>query len=495
MFATAILTIVIVILLLALLVPRWRASNYPPGPFSWPFIGNQSLLRRLTSELGAQHLAFLELSKRYGSNVISLRLGTTKTLIASGNKAIQTILNNEEFDGRPWNEFIKLRNMGKKNGITMNDGAEWKDLRGWMIRTLKTVGFGRREMSEMIKDELLVILDNLKEGGVVRIKPLLAPSVINVLWTVATGKRLCEGPRLQYFIDLMERRSRAFDMVGGVLSAFPWIRYVAPETSGYNLIFTLNNELKGFLMEAITEHKKKYVPGSEADLIDMFLREMFEAEEAGSVFTEEQLVMILIDLFLAGCTTTTTSLDFLFLNMLVHQDVQRKVQEEIDSVIPPGRLPDVDDRAKLPYTEAVLSESLRMWPVFPVIGPRRVLRDTTVENYRIPKDSSILLNIYSVNMDPNLFDDPHTFKPDRFLKNGVYETDENVIVFGKGRRRCPGVILARSALFLLFVGIMQKYNFLPVPGKGPSVVQFVPGLTISPKPYELLVVPRRLCHV
>lgn len=53
--------------------------------------------------------------------------------------------------------------------------------------------------------------------------------------------------RLQYFNDLMERRSRAFDMSGGILSTFPWIRYVAPETSGYNLLTKLNNELKSFL--------------------------------------------------------------------------------------------------------------------------------------------------------------------------------------------------------------------------------------------------------
>lgn len=53
--------------------------------------------------------------------------------------------------------------------------------------------------------------------------------------------------RLQYFNDLMERRARAFDMSGGILSTFPWIRYVAPETSGYNLLTKLNNELKSFL--------------------------------------------------------------------------------------------------------------------------------------------------------------------------------------------------------------------------------------------------------
>ena len=484
------ITLVIVILLLISVVTGSKTNKSPPGPFPWPFVGNQYLLKRLTRKLGGQHLAFLELSKRYGSDLITLDLGNSKVVIVSGTKPVNTVLKNDEYDGRPWNEFINIRNLGKKTGITMNDGEEWKELRTWMVTTLREFGFGKRKMSEMIKDELVIVLENLKKGGARRLKPVIAPAVINVLWTLTTGKRFCETTRLQCFMDLMERRARAFDMVGGLLSTFPWLRYIAPEASGYNLLVTLNNELKDFLMEAIIEHREKYVLGSEADLIDMFLREMANSKESSSVFTEDQLVMILVDLFLAGCTTTGTTLDFLFLSMVVHQDVQRKLQKEIDSVIPSNRLPDLDDRSKLPYTEAVMAESQRMWPVLPVIGPRRVLRDTSLEDYRLPKESTILLNVYSVNMDPNVYPDPQTYNPERFLKDGVYDPPGSSLIFGGGRRRCPGDALARAAMFLLFVGVMQKYSLLPVQGKGPTSVEMNPGLSFSPKPYEILAVPR-----
>lgn len=91
------------------------------GPFSWPIFGNQFLMKRLIREFGGQHEAFLELSKRYASDVISVTMGNEKVLIVSGSKLCETILKNEEFDGRPWNEFIKLRNMGKKQGIRVQD--------------------------------------------------------------------------------------------------------------------------------------------------------------------------------------------------------------------------------------------------------------------------------------------------------------------------------------------------------------------------------------
>lgn len=80
-------------------------------------------------------------------------------------------------------------------GITMNDGPEWRVVRSWLVRTLRTLGFGRREMCNLIKEEVTRVLDNLGSGGVKRLYPVVAPAVISVLWTLTTGKRLCEGPR------------------------------------------------------------------------------------------------------------------------------------------------------------------------------------------------------------------------------------------------------------------------------------------------------------
>ncbi|XP_029055474.2 probable cytochrome P450 305a1 [Osmia bicornis bicornis] len=485
------ITVVLIILILILVVVKHKVKNQPPGPFPWPVIGNQFLLKRLTHKLGAQHFAFIELSKRYNSHLISLGSGANKVLVVSGSEScMMEVLKSEEFEGRPWNAFIEMRNMGKKQGITMNDGDEWREIRGWTMRTMRSFGFGKQNMLDMIKNELNIILDKMKKGGVQRLKPMIVPAVLNVLWMLTTGKPFGDDRKLQYFTELLERRARAFDMNGGFLAAFPWLRYVAPETSGYNLLVTLNNELKAFLMDIINEHKLQYSPENNDDLIDLFLHEMYSENSSSSIFNEDQLVMVLIDFFLAGCTTTATSMDFLFLIMVLHQDVQRKLQQEIDSVIPRDEFPELKHKIKLPYTEAVITESQRLWPPFPIIGPRRCLRDTNLGGYKIPKDSTILLNMYSIHVDPVLYPDPHTFNPERFIKDGVFEPNVNSLSFGKGRRRCPGEMLAKSAMFLLFTGIMQKYTLLPVPGKGPTSLEINPGLTISPKPYQSLVMPR-----
>ncbi|XP_063986985.1 probable cytochrome P450 305a1 [Diachasmimorpha longicaudata] len=466
-----------------------KSGEKIPGPFPWPVLGNLRLMRRLCKKFGGQHKAFLELSKDYDSDIINLRLGSSNVIVFSEFDGVTRILHDETFDARPWNEFSKIRNMGMQKGITMHEGPEWREMRAWLVRSLRDLGFGREEMSDKIRDELVIILDNLKSkgGGIVSMRPIISPAVINVIWSVATGKRIENEERLQYFFDLMERRARAFDIAGGMLSVFPWIRHIAPKASGYDLLITLNEELKSFLMETINEHKKNYTPGKEVDLIDMFLAEMYNGKGPEAGFTEDQLLMILIDLFLAGSQTTTVTLDFMFFYMTLHQEAQEKVHKELDSVISCGRLPEQTDRPLLPYTASVMAESQRLRIVTPIIGPRRALNDTIIDGYKIPKNSCILMNLYAIHTNPDDFEDPEAFKPERFMNDGVHVPHKKLIFFGGGHRRCPGETVARSAVFLLFVGIMKNYKLLPVPG---SYLDAEPqsGLTLSPKPYEVQLV-------
>lgn len=89
---------------------------------------------------------------------------------------------------------------------------------------------------------------------------------------------------------------------------------------------------------------------------------------------------------------------------------------------------------RMPFTEAILTECQRMWVVTPIIGPRRVLSDTTLDGYKILKNTTVLINIYSNNMDPENFPDPTSFKPERYInENGTYQPQESIILFGKGQ--------------------------------------------------------------
>lgn len=91
---------------------------------------------------------------------------------------------------------------------------------------------------------------------------------------------------------------------------------------------------------------------------------------------------------------------------------------------------------RLPFTEAVMTESQRLRLVVPIIGPRRALNNSTLNGYKIPKNSCILINIYSIHTDPNIFDNPKCFKPERFLNNNTFIPDKKLIFFGGGLFNC-----------------------------------------------------------
>lgn len=491
MIVTSILFI-LTLFIIFIALQKQRKTNSPPGPFPWPFVGNQFYLKALSRKFGGQHHAFIELGKRYNSGIISLRLGGEDIIVAIDKEIIQEVLSREEFDGRPWNEFTKIRNMGLRKGITMNDGVEWKELRNWAVRNLKNVGFAKQKMETLLLDELVSVMEKLKQGDMHRIKFAIETAVINVLWKLLTGQQIFVNSKLEYFITLLERRAEAFEICGGVFTSFLWLRYIFPNVIGYDIIYSLNKELKSLIMSTIEEHKCRYKKGAEEDFIDLFLREMttYENKTTVPLFTEDNLLVLLIDFFIAGINNTTSTLDFLFLHMIKYQGLQNKLHKEIDNVIGPERLPNLKDATNMPFTEAILTECQRMWVVTPIIGPRRVLADTTLGGYTIRKNTTVLMNIFANNMDPNLYPDPTSFKPERFIKEGVYQSDDKLITFGKGKRRCPGEALAKSAIFLLFVGVMQKYRLLPAPNEESVKLEITSGLTIAPKPYKAFLVPR-----
>lgn len=120
-------------------------------------------------------------------------------------------------------------------------------------------------------------------------------------------------------------------------------------------------------------------------------------------------------------------------------------------------------------------------------GPRRTLQATTLGGYNIPKNTTILIGVHSVHTDPDYWNNPEEFQPERFLDaNNKLVNTERMMTFGQGHRSCPGVNLGRAALFTFFVGILQRYRIeLPVDGDMPTT-KTIPGIMSSPKPYKVM---------
>ncbi|KDQ56874.1 hypothetical protein JAAARDRAFT_194819 [Jaapia argillacea MUCL 33604] len=159
---------------------------------------------------------------------------------------------------------------------------------------------------------------------------------------------------------------------------------------------------------------------------------------------------------------TITVVSQFILAMVLHPEVQIKAQEEIDSVIGTERLPNLDDRPFLPYTECVMNECLR-WTSPSAVGlPHRLMEDDVYKGMFLPKGSLMFANIWAMLRDEFLFPNPNTFDPDRYQEKVDEETerkrDPRGYVFGFGRRRCPGMHLADSTIWLLMASMLAALD-------------------------------------
>jgi cytochrome P450 len=194
-----------------------------------------------------------------------------------------------------------------------------------------------------------------------------------------------------------------------------------------------------------------------------------------------------VTLLLAGHETTANALNWLFAAIATHPEVESKLHAELDSVLG-GRLPTMADLAQLPYTERVLSESLRLWPPGWAVG-RQAAHDVTVAGMRIPKGTLVFMSPYVMHRDPRYFPDPERFDPDRWtpeFKAGLPKFA--YFPFSGGARGCIGEPFAWMEAVLIVATLAQRWTMRLAPGH-----QMVaePLVTLRPKFGVKMVVTQR----
>lgn len=186
------------------------------------------------------------------------------------------------------------------------------------------------------------------------------------MWIILRGKRFDLDDRQA--IALMETIHKSFqviDMSGGILSQLPWLRFIAPDKTGYRPLVETMKPLWEFLKKNIEDVENSYESKNDPkNFIDLYCQELSKETKKDS-FSREQLLALCIDFFQAGSETTSNTLSFGILYMCRHPNVLRKVQHELNSVVG-NRYPKITDRPKLKFTEAVICEIQRISNVAPL---------------------------------------------------------------------------------------------------------------------------------
>jgi len=197
-------------------------------------------------------------------------------------------------------------------------------------------------------------------------------------------------------------------------------------------------------------------------------------------------------LYSGGADTTVSSIYAFFLAMVLHPEVQRKAQKELDDVVGRDRLPRFSDREDLPYINALVLEVLRWHTVTPTGVPHCVTEDNIHDGYLIPKGALVITNIWQMSHDPNTYSDPFVFKPERFL-GPKPEQDPREFCFGFGRRICPGRMLADASLFISCAMSLAVFDISKYSKNGTTLEvkhEQTTGTISHVKPYQCSITPR-----
>ncbi|XP_008114467.2 cytochrome P450 2J4 [Anolis carolinensis] len=476
------------LLILSYLKVLWAHRSFPPGPFPLPLIGSLWWIG-----LGLHPDSLMKLSKVYG-NICTLWVAHHPIVVLSGFQTVKEGLINHSEDllDRPLTHF--LIKAFKKKGIAFGNGQSWKQQRRFGIVTMRTLGLGKKGMEYEIEEEAHRLVEAFARTKGQPLDPsvLISNSVSSLINVVSFGYRFSpEDEKFRRMIaasDYFERFSVSFyhalyNLFPGIMKHLPGPHQKALSCMEMGILYA---------KEEIDKHKENQNEHEPQDFIDFYLLQMEKSkDDPNSTFSEENLTQILVDLFVAGTETTSSTLQWALLLMVAYPDVQDKVYKEIEDVLGSSHPICYEDRKKVPYTNAVLHETQRAKYILPVGIPRRCSKDFKMLGFHIPKKTLVVTDLNSVLLDPKHWETPEEFNPNHFMdKEGNFVSREEFLPYGAGARVCLGEQMARMELFLFFTNLLRAFKFQLPEGVKELNKEPVVAISMHPHPYKLCAIPR-----
>ncbi|KAK4481144.1 hypothetical protein RD792_012022 [Penstemon davidsonii] len=451
-------------LIFIILYPKKSQSlRLPPGPPGWPVFGH------LFSLGNAPHRTIATLQQKYGP-VVWLKLGSINTMAVLTAKSATELLKNHDLSFVDRTIVETMTSHGYHNGslALAPYGPRWRVLRRICTvemfvnkRINETENIRQKCVSKMISWIEKEYNGNPENGILVGRYVFLA--AFNMLGNLMMSRDLVE-PNSETGIEFFGAMKGVMEWSGrpNVSDLFPWLRWIDMQglkrraDRDMGIAFGI---VSAFVEERI-QQRKNGAGAKEKDFLDVLLE--FEGcnEESGKL-SDKEITIFILEMFLAGSETTSSSIEWAMTELLRNPDAMTMVKHEISSVIGPNNKFEERDIDNLPYFQAVIKESLRLHPPIPFLIPRRAIRDTNFMGYFVPKNTQVFVNVWAVGRDKECWDDPFSFKPERFLGSNIDYKGQHfeLIPFGAGRRMCAGLPLGHRMLHFVLGSLLHQFDW------------------------------------
>ncbi|KAK4413214.1 cytochrome [Sesamum alatum] len=391
------------------------------------------------------------------TRLMAISLGSTRVVISSHPETAKEILCGTAFSDRPMRESTRLLMFDRAIGFAPS-GNYWRHLRRIASthmfspkRVSGLEGFRQSVANNMIEE----VRRAMDERGFVELRGILQKgSLDNVLESVFGGSDLGFGVELGLMVN------EGYELIG----EFNWSDYFPLGFLDFGGVkrkcHKLATRVKDLVSKIIEERRKIGDFKVRNDFLSVLLS-LPEEEQ----LSDADMVAVLWEMVFRGVDNVVVLLEWIMARMVLHQEIQAKVQREIDTNIgDQDRHIQDSNIMNLPYLQSIVKEALRLHPPGPLLSwARLAVHDVHLDKCFIPAGTTAMVNMWAIAHDPSIWTDPWAFNPERFMERdfSIMGSDLRLAPFGSGRRACPGKALGLATVHLWLARILQEFKWIP----------------------------------
>ncbi|TFK80093.1 cytochrome P450 [Polyporus arcularius HHB13444] len=443
-----------------MIAAKKRRPPLPPGPPGLPVVGNLFAIPKTTPWVG-----YRDMCNKYGNLVCFRALGQAMIVIGDARTAVDLLEKRSvNYADRPELKMVELTGWdwsfvfaGYGQFWRARRRALWQHVRPNAIRRYRE---RQREGVRRLLCGLLASPEKLQEH--------LRYSLMVIVLGAIYGMDVAENdPHIATF-------EKGLEMVKFLTSNSSWIKYVPfigrvpiwlPGTGVLRRLADIRKAALSIRNMPWDYAKDSLRTGNGQDCIAHRMLERLSRSDDEVTTAQEELAKDAVGAaYAAAIDSQYATLQRFFVAMSLYPDVQKRAQAELDRVVGRNRMPEAEDRDRLPYVNAVVKETLRWHTAVPLGVARCASVDDEYNGYRIPKGATVIVNTWAIMHDEKVYPDPERFTPERYLKEGSLDPevmDPASVVFGMGRRICPGRYFADATMFVLIASVLHLIGISP----------------------------------
>ncbi|XP_071742678.1 cytochrome P450 CYP82D47-like [Rutidosis leptorrhynchoides] len=499
-----VLSLTIILSAIIYKITRKNTTSAPEASGAWPVIGHLNLFSG-SSDL--PHVALSSMADRYGP-IFTVWLGIRRVLVVSNWEIAKEIFTTHDVavSDRPKYLAAKILGLNYASFSFTPYGPYWREIR--KIISLEVLSSSRLEKLKFVRvSELENSIKSLRnfwsekrdeEKGKVMVdmQKWFGELNMNIILKIVTGKRLGEDEK-----EIKRRRElfrEWFHYTGlfVVADAFPFLGWL--DLGGHERTMKrIASELDSMVGTWLDEHRNERASDEstkEKDFIDVMISAVKGDNLVG--YNKDTIIKATsMTLIAGGIDTMSVMLTWTLSLLLNNRSTLKLAIEELDMHVGKGKQVNESSINNLVYLKAIIKEALRLYPAGFLGGPRAFSENCVVAGYNVPKGTWLLINMWKLHRDPNIWSDPCEFKPERFLTPkhkdvDVIGADYELIPFGAGRRSCPGIALSLQMLPMVIATVLQNFELSTPNDEDIDMTASIGMTNAKATPLQVLIAPR-----